>query len=94
MKKLNGCVAVLIIMTVACFLQPMQTHGVAAEPDRISVEQLKGLLDGQADVIVVDTRAEQEYEDGHIPGAISMPFPDGIRSKNKKLPRDKTIILY
>lgn len=94
MKKLNGCIAVLIILTVACFLQPLQTQSMAAEPDRILVEQLKGLLDGQADVLVVDTRGEQEYEAGHIPGAISMPFPDGIRSRNKGLPRDKTIILY
>ena len=91
MRKLNGYIAVMI---VAWFLQPLQTQGMAAEPERMPLEQLKGLWDDQADVIVVDTRGEHEYEVGHIPGAISMPFPDGIRSKNQRLPRDKTIILY
>jgi rhodanese-related sulfurtransferase len=67
---------------------------MAADPERIPVDQLKSLLDNQADVIIVDTRGEHSYKAGHIPGAISMPFPDGIRSRNQELPRDRTIILY
>jgi 3-mercaptopyruvate sulfurtransferase SseA len=94
MKKLNGSIAVLIVSTIVWFLQPLQSQCMAAEPERISVDQLKSLLDSQADVIVVDTRGERSYKAGHIPGAISMPFPDGIRSRNQELPRDKTTILY
>lgn len=64
------------------------------EPERISLEEFKNLFDSQADIVIVDTRSLENYEAGHIPGAISMPYPDDIRARNQELPRDKTIILY
>lgn len=94
MKKLNGGIAVFILLTIAWFLQPLQTKCMAAEPERVSIEQLKDMLDGQTDVIVIDTRSARSFEDGHIPGALSMPFPDGLRAGVEKLSQDKTIILY
>jgi 3-mercaptopyruvate sulfurtransferase SseA len=64
------------------------------EPERIPLEEFKNLFDNQADIVIVDTRSLENYEAGHIPGAISMPYPDDIRARNQELPRDKTIILY
>lgn len=64
------------------------------EPERISLKEFKNLFDSQADMIIIDTRSLESYEAGHIPGAISMPYPDEIRARNQELPRDKTIILY
>ncbi len=64
------------------------------EPERISLEGFKDLFDSQADITIVDTRSLESYEAGHIPGAISMSYPDEIRARNQELPRDKTIILY
>ena len=64
------------------------------EPERISLEEFKDLFDNQADIVIVDTRSLENYEAGHIPGAISMSYPDEIRARNQELPRDKTIILY
>ena len=64
------------------------------EAERISLEEFKGLLDNQADVIIVDVRSRESYEAGHIPGAISMTYPDEIRARHHELPLDKTIIFY
>ena len=64
------------------------------EPERISLEEFKNLFDNQADIVIVDTRSLENYEAGHISGAISMSYPDEIRARNQELPRDKTIILY
>jgi 3-mercaptopyruvate sulfurtransferase SseA len=64
------------------------------KPERISLEEFKNLFDDQADIVIVDTRSMENYEAGHIPGAVSMPYPDEIRARNQELPRDKTIILY
>jgi 3-mercaptopyruvate sulfurtransferase SseA len=64
------------------------------EPERIPLEEFKNLFDNQADIVIVDTRSLEDYQAGHIPGAISMPYPDDIRARNQELPRDKTIILY
>ena len=66
----------------------------AIEPERISIDELKSLMDNQADVVVVDVRSAENYNAGHIPGAILMTFPSDIRSRYHELPEDKTIILY
>lgn len=93
MKKLNGGIVVLAVMAVVWFLQPSQV--MAVDPERLTIEQLKNMLsDDAADVIVIDTRSLSSYEAGHIPGALPMPFPDGLRAGAEALPRKKTILLY
>jgi DNA-binding transcriptional ArsR family regulator/rhodanese-related sulfurtransferase len=46
-----------------------------------------------ADVVILDTRPEREYEAGHIAGAISMPVAD-LRRRLKDLPRNKEYVAY
>ena len=92
MKKLINTIIALAVLTVSWFIQP--SHSMAADPERVTVEQLKSMLDNKADVIVVDTRNQSSFKAGHIPGAISMDYPDEIRAGVAKLPRDKTIIFY
>ena len=94
MKRLNKSISIVICLTIAWFLQPIKTECMAADFELISVDKLKTMLDDQTDVIVVDTRSEQSYVAKHIPGAVSMPYPDGIRIKNRELSRDKMIIFY
>ena len=64
------------------------------EPERISLDDFEDLLDSQTDIVIVDTRSLMSYELGHIPGAISVPYPDEIRARYQELPRDKMIIFY
>ena len=94
MKESIGIAAALVLLTIAWFLQPLQTQCMAAEPEFISAEKLKSLLDGQADVVVVDTRSRQSYRLEHIPGAIPMPYPGEFWDRYQELPRDKTITFY
>ncbi len=93
-KRLSRSIFIVICLTIAWSLQPIKTECTAADFELISVDKLKTMLDDQIDVIVVDTRSEQSYVTKHIPGAVSMPYPDGIRAKNRELPRDKMIIFY
>lgn len=92
MRKLSSGIAVLIVLGISWFL--VQAQCMAVEPERVSIEQVKDMLDGQNDVIIIDTRSTRSFEDGHIPGALSMPFPNGLRAGVEQLPQDKTIILY
>jgi DNA-binding transcriptional ArsR family regulator len=46
-----------------------------------------------ADVIVLDTRPVNEYEAGHIAGAISVPVDD-LRRRLKDLPRNREYVAY
>ncbi len=46
-----------------------------------------------ADVIVLDVRPPEEYEAGHIPGAISMPLGE-LRGGLSSLPQEAEIVAY
>lgn len=62
------------------------------EFEPISVEDLQECL-RQGEVTLLDVRPALEYEAGHLPGAISMPFAELAR-RLSELPPDKTIIAY
>ena len=46
-----------------------------------------------ADVVILDTRPPNEYEAGHIAGAISVPVDD-LRRRLKQLSKDKEYVAY
>jgi rhodanese-related sulfurtransferase len=48
---------------------------------------------GDGGVIVLDVRPREEYEAGHIPGAISIPLAD-LKGRMASLPRGAEIVAY
>ena len=95
MKLLNQEIMYLIVWAILSFLHPVSlAQGLADEPERISVAELKRLLDNGALVILVDARSRQIYNMGHLPKAISMPFPEQIQTRHDQLPKDRLIVLY
>ena len=94
MKKSNSSVYIPIALIFTWFVLPLQTQSLAAEPERIPLEEFKNMFDSGVDMVIVDTRGINFYLEGHIPGAISMRYSDEIRARNQELPRDKMIILY
>lgn len=62
----------------------------AMEPvDRKSL--LKRVRRGE--VVVLDVRPPEEYQAGHIPGALSIPLKD-LKDRLSELPRDQEIVAY
>jgi rhodanese-related sulfurtransferase len=45
------------------------------------------------EVTLLDVRPAEEYEAGHIPGALSVPLPD-LKSRIAVLPRRRDIVAY
>ena len=43
--------------------------------------------------LIVDVRPDEEYKQGHLPGAISVPL-QGLERRLRELPRDKLIVAY
>jgi rhodanese-related sulfurtransferase len=43
--------------------------------------------------IALDVRPPEEYQAGHIPGALSIPLPE-LRRRLAELPRDREIVAY
>jgi len=74
---------------------------VLAHPEvqRITVDELKKLIDDKADIVIVDTRDSTSYDYGHIPGAINIYYdPNGDPATREMtlvaLPSDKLIAFY
>lgn len=60
----------------------------------IYASQAKQMMD-EEDVVVIDVRDREEYEDGHIENAISLPLIDIKNTANEKLTnRAKPILVY
>ena len=67
--------------------------GDEASAPRISLAELKK-LQATNSVVVIDVRAQSSYEEGHIPGAISMPL-ETLASRVADLKRfDKPVVAY
>ena len=62
------------------------------EVPRISLKEAKGAFD-RGDALFVDVRGREDYEQSHIPGAISLPLTQLFR-RPEELPRDRQIIVY
>jgi rhodanese-related sulfurtransferase len=63
-----------------------------AEQSAISRDQLERLIK-EGSVCVIDVRPTLEYENGHLPGAISIPV-DELPEHLNELPRDRQIVAY
>ena len=95
MRILNCGVCIFIIMIFTLLILPLQSQSLAAiEPELISLEEFKNMVDSRVDMVIVDVRIVFSYDAGHIPGAISMQYPFEIRERHHELPRDKTLVLY
>jgi rhodanese-related sulfurtransferase len=67
------------------------TRKLQAEKQRNDV--LHAVQDGQYDFVLLDTRGQDAFVSGHIPGAWSAPL-DQLDEIAKELPRDKEIVTY
>jgi rhodanese-related sulfurtransferase len=79
----------LLILLVFMFFG--STAAMAQYPV-IDAEQLKSRLQGKQKVILIDARPEDEYQQGHIPGAINIRS-DRMKEEYSRLPKNKTTAL-
>lgn len=92
-KFLIPTLAILFILG-GCIGDALNPEADALEVPRMSLEELNSKLDKKADVIVVDARSKESFEEGHIKGAISMPLGEVEERYKELLPKDKEIIFY
>ena len=60
--------------------------------DTISKDELLKRIKSD-DVIVLDVRPTEEYKEGHIRDAVSIPLPE-LQSMLKKIPKNREIVAY
>ncbi len=63
--------------------------------EQISAEQAKALMDSETGYAVVDARTQEEYDAGHIPGAVLIPEYEVADRAEKELPdKNRLILVY
>ncbi len=61
--------------------------------EELTKDELRQRLKRKDKVVVLDVRPQEEYEAGHIPGAISIPLNE-LKRRVKELPKSKQIVAY
>ena len=86
----------LMLLTLALSLGCVGcSDGGSATYDQISGAEAKALMDSESGYIIIDARTQEEYDDGHIPGAILIPEYEIADRAEKELPdKDQLILVY
>ncbi len=84
----------LVSLLVSCTLETEPEVAEDSEYIRIDAEEAKEMMENE-DVIIVDVRTEEEFEEQHIEGAILIPDYEIEELAEEKLPdKDATILIY
>ena len=69
--------------------------GEKAMYEQITPEEAKKIMDSGEEHIILDTREQDEFDEGHIPGAILIPYTE-IENKAEEmlLDKEKLILVY
>ena len=98
MKKLAILLAALLFLTsCAQNTEPTQDTQETKEASYMNItqEEAKNIMDTQEGYIILDTRAQDEYDEGHIPGAIVIPHDEILEKAEEILTdKDQLILVY
>jgi rhodanese-related sulfurtransferase len=87
----------LIVAPVLLFFVLLAAGSTFAQIEipRVTVQELKSMIDGGTGVVILDAQPKAVYEKGHIKGAISFPWKARITmQETAALPHNKPILTY
>ena len=95
MLKRNKCFALMLLALTLPFGCVGCSDGGSATYEQISGAEAKALMDSESGYIIIDARTQEEYDEGHIPGAILIPEYEISDRAEKELPdKDQLILVY
>ena len=92
MKRLT-VLLLAVMMPTACGQNKEKDQGAVYV--NITAEEAKQIMDTEDGYIILDVRTQEEYDQGHIPGAIVIPHEE-ITDKAEKVltDKDQLILVY
>lgn len=92
MKKLFFLLLAVMLLT-ACGQDKENDQGAVYV--NITAEEAKEIMDTEEGYVILDVREQDEYDAGHISGAILIPFTQIEAKANEMLPdKDQLILVY
>ena len=87
MKKLIA-IALVMLVFVGCKGENMKNTY-----EQITQEEAKRIMDTETDYVLLDTRTDEEFAEGHIEGAIMIPEYEIADKAETAIPDKDTLIL-
>ena len=92
MKKLVFLLLAVMLLT-ACGQDKENDQGAVYV--NITAEEAKEIMDSEEGYIILDVRTQEEYDEGHIPGAIVIPHEEIADKAEEVLTnKDQLILVY
>lgn len=93
MKKWSLLILGLLLLLTACSSLTKNNQEMVFL--NITAEEARKLMDSEKDRIILDVRSREEYDQGHIPGAILIPDTEIEAKAADLLPdKDQLILVY
>ncbi|MDY3772054.1 MAG: rhodanese-like domain-containing protein [Candidatus Faecousia sp.] len=93
MKKWSLLILGLLLLLTACSSPTKNNQEMIFL--NITAEEARKLMDSEKDRIILDVRSREEYDQGHIPGAILIPDTEIEAKAADLLPdKDQLILVY
>ena len=71
------------------------SDGGSVTYEQIDGAKAKALMDSESGYIIIDARTQEEYDQGHIPGATLIPEYEIANRAEKEIPdKDQLILVY
>jgi len=87
--------SVALGLWVVLFAAVSVSVSMQADPPRISIQELKKMMDAGDELTIIDAQPAKIYAEGHIKGAISVPWKSQIALEDVwKIPNDIPIVTY
>lgn len=99
MKKKLMISALLMLLAAALFAgcgsAQDKSGGEAAAYRTLSADEAKELMDNESDYMILDVRTSEEYDEGHIPGAVLLPVTElSERASELLTDKDQLLLVY
>ena len=92
MKKLIFLLLAVVMLT-ACGQDKENDQGAVYM--NITAEEAKQIMDSEEGYIILDVRTREEYDQGHIPGAIVIPHEEiAEKAEDVLTDKDQLILVY
>ncbi len=92
MKRLFSLLFVALLMAGCSQAEPKKQEAVYMN---ITAQQAKEIMDTQEGYIILDVRTQEEYDQGHIPGAVLIPDYDiEARAEAELTDKGQLILVY
>ena len=95
MKKI-----LVITMLIICLASIMAGCGTSEDNQnngyvQITAEEAKQIMDTEDNYVILDVRTQEEFDEGHIPGAILIPdYEIEDRAEAELKDKEQTILVY